>query len=161
MKWIVILLASAMLLGGCSAAESFETMKDVYGEQSLPEKQQVSYTLPGDASTQAIQSDYGQLYFCDGYEITMQTFSSGNLDATLRELTGFGRADLSVIKTGSDTARYECVWTAAGEDGNVVGRTVILDDGNFHYCMTVMADEDNVLQLKDAWQALFDSFILG
>jgi len=161
MKRIAILFLCVMLLTGCSEAESFETMKDVYGEQSLPQMREVCYTLPQDASAQAIQSDYGQLYFCDGYEITMQTFSSGDLDATLRELTGFGRADLSVIETGSDTVRYECVWTAAGEDGNVVGRAVILDDGNFHYCMTVMADEDDVLQLKSAWQALLDSFILG
>lgn len=158
MKKVVILLAAVMLLGGCKAAEDFETMQDVCGEQQLPVKQEVSYTLPKDASKQAMQSTYGQLYFCDGYEITMQTMASGNLDATLRELTGFGREKLSVIETDG---RYECVWTAAGEDGNVVGRAVILDDGNFHYCMTVMADEDDVLELKDAWQALFDSFILG
>lgn len=158
MKKIVILLAAAMLLGGCSAPADFETMKDVYGEQQLPLKKEVSFTLPKDASTQVMQSTYGQLYFCDGYEITMQTFSSGNLDATLRELTGFGREMLSVIETNG---RYECVWTAAGEDGNVVGRAVILDDGNYHYCMTVMADEEDALQLRSAWKALFDSFILG
>jgi len=158
MKKIVILLAAAMLLGGCSAPADFETMKDVYGEQQLPLKKEVSFTLPKDASTQVMQSTYGQLYFCDGYEITMQTFSSGNLDATLRELTGFGREKLSDIETNG---RYECVWTAAGEDGNVVGRAVILDDGNYHYCMTVMADEEDALQLRSAWKTLFDSFILG
>jgi len=90
--------------------------------------------------------------------ILIQSFSSGNLDATLRELTGFGREKLSVIETNG---RYECVWTAAGEDGNVVGRAVILDDGNYHYCMTVMADEEDALQLRSAWKTLFDSFILG
>ena len=158
MKKIVIFLVTAMLLGGCSAPADFETMQDVYGELQLPEKQEVHFVLPEDASTQVMKSTYGQLYFCDGYEITMQTFSSGDLDATLRELTGFSREKLSVIETN---ARYECVWTAVGEDGNVVGRAVILDDGNYHYCMTVMADEDDVLQLKDAWQALFESFILG
>ena len=158
MKKIVILMATAMLLGGCSAPADFETMKDTYGEQQLPAKQEVVFTLPKDASAQVMQSTYGQLYFCDGYDITIQTFSSGDLDATLRQLTGFGREKLSVIETNG---RYECVWTAAGEDGNVVGRAVILDDGSYHYCMTAMADEDEVLQLRDAWKALFDSFILG
>lgn len=158
MKKIVILLAAVLLLSGCSHSEDFETMKDVYGEQQLPAMGKVRYTLPPDAAAQVMESDAGKLYFCDGYDITLQTFSSGNLDATLRALTGFGREKLSVIETDS---RYACVWTAAGEGGNVVGRAVILDDGNYHYCMTVMADEDRALQLKDAWQALFDSFILG
>ena len=124
--------------------------------------QEMHYQLPKDAASQAIQSSYGQLYFCDGFEITLQTFSAGDLDRTLRELTGFHRAELSVIETGTKgIARYECVWSAAGEEGNVVGRAVILDDGNYHYCMTAMADEGDVLQLRDTWQALFDSFILG
>ena len=158
MKKIVVLLATVMLLVGCSAPTDYETMKDVYGEQQLPQKKEVSFTLPKDASTQSIQSSYGQLYFCDDYEITIQTFSSGDLDATLRELTGFGREKLSVIERNG---RYECVWTAVGEAGNVVGRAAVLDDGNYHYCMSVMADEDDALQLKAAWQALFDSFILG
>ena len=158
MKIIVTLLVVALLMTGCSAPQDFETMQDAYGEQQLPDMQKVSFTLPKDASTQAMQSKYGELYFCDGYEITVQTFSSGNLDATLRELTGFGRDKLSVIET---SGRYACVWTAVGENGNVVGRAVILDDGHYHYSMTVMADEDRAFQLKEPWQTLLDSFILG
>ena len=162
MKRMVILLLALLLLTGCSSAADFETMQDVHGEQQLPAMRQVHYQLPQDASAQAIQSSYGQLYFCDGFEITLQTFSAGDLDRTLRELTGFHRAELSVIETGTKgIARYECVWTAAGEEGNMVCRAVILDDGNYHYCMTAMADENDALQLKSTWQALFDSFILG
>ena len=162
MKRTIVLLAFVLLLTGCSQGADFETMQDVYGEQQLPAMQQVQYQLPEDASAQAIQSSYGQLYFCDGYDITLQTFSAGDLDRTLRELTGFPRAELSVIETGTKgIARYEFVWSAAGEEGDMVCRAVILDDGNYHYCMTAMAEEEHVLQLRDTWQALFDSFILG
>ena len=65
------------------------------------------------------------------------------------------------VSTQGQTRRYECVWVAAGEEEQQVGRMAILDDGNYHYCMTAMADEGDVLQLRDTWQALFDSFILG
>ena len=162
MKRIIVLLAFALLLTGCSESADFETMQDVYGEQQLPAMRQVQYQLPQDASAQAIQSSHGQLYFCDGYDIALQTFSAGNLDSTLRELTGFGKDSLTLIETAiPEGTRYECVWSAAGEEGNMVCRAAILDDGNYHYCMTVMAHESDVLRLSDGWQALFDSFILG
>ena len=162
MKRVVFLLVVAVLLGGCSAPADFETMKDVYGEQPLPQLRQVQYTLPPDASAQAMQSTYGQLYFCDGYDITLQTFTAGDLDKTFREVTGFPKAELSVIETGKKgIARYECVWSSVGEEGDMVGRAVILDDGNYHYCIAAMASADKVLQLKSIWQELFDSFIPG
>ena len=156
------MLASVLLLTGCSHNGDFETMKDVYGQQQLPAMREVRYTLPQSASAQAIQSSVGQLYFCDGYDIALQTFSAGDLDRTLRELTGFSKAALTVIETQiPGGARYECVWSATGEAGDMVCRAAVLDDGNYHYCMTVMAQQEEVLQLAHGWQALFDSFILG
>ncbi len=162
MKRLWMILAAVTLLCGCGARETFETVGDVYAEEPLPIQQEVVYKLPEDDAAQAVQSEYGQLYFCDGYEITMQTMSSGNLDKTLRELTGFGANELTVIETGlTEAARYDCVWTAAGEGGDMVGRCVILDDGAYHYCMTAMASEEKAPSLRQAWQELFDSFILG
>lgn len=162
MRKLTIILAVMLLLSGCSARETFETVEDAYGEQSLAVQREVECILPEEAAAQTVQSEYGQLYFCDGYEITMQTVQAGDLDRTLRELTGFGREELTVIETGiTDAARYECVWTAAGEGGDMVGRAVILDDGNYHYCMTAMASQEEAAQLRHTWKALFDSFTLG
>ena len=38
-----------------------------------------------------------------------------------------------------------------------VGNAVILDDGNFHYAVSVMADADQAAKLEDTWQHILDS----
>lgn len=162
MRKFIVILVVCMLASGCAARETFESVEDAYDLQAVAVQKEVSYKLPADAAQQTVRSEYGQLYFCDGYEITVQTMAAGNLDKTLREVTGFGADDLTVIETGkTGQMRYECVWSAAGEGGDMVGRAAILDDGNFHYCMTVMATEAEAAQLRDTWKDLFDSFILG
>ena len=161
MKKFVCIISVCLLLTGCSAKETFEVISDGY-EPHTAEPRQVICALPDDATAQTIQSDYGQLYFCDGYEIALQTMPSGDVDKTLRELTGFGKDDITVIQTGTEnSARYDFVWTAAGEGGDMVGRAAVLDDGNYHYCMTVMASQENAAKLRQTWKSLFESFILG
>ena len=50
------------------------------------------------------------------YEILVETMASGDLDATLRSLTGYTADRLTVIRTQqNDADRYDFVWTAAGE----------------------------------------------
>ena len=162
MKKMCIILIACLLLAGCSARETFETVEDEFGQQQIAAPRQMLLTLPENAAAQTVQSDYGQRYFCDGYETTLQTMSAGNLNATLRQLTGFGADALTVVETGlTDNTRYECVWTAAGEGGDMVGRAVILDDGVYHYCMTAMASADMAAQLRQTWQDLFETFTLG
>ena len=53
---------------------------------------------------------------------------------------------------------YECVWTSAGEGGFQTARAKILDDGVWHYCLTVFAPAENVSSLQADWQSIFDSF---
>lgn len=155
--WIVMVLMT--LLTGCGAAQTFETVDDVYSPQEAPEPKQVSLTLPEDAAAQTMESDQGTLYFCDGYEIMVETLSGGDINSTLKNLTGFSRDALTVMETSvSDVTRYECVWTAAGEAGDQVGRAVILDDGSYHYCLSVMAHSNDAGSLQESWQELLMSF---
>lgn len=162
MKKYALIMLVCLLCVGCAAKETFESVDDAYDLQAVAVQKEVTFKLPEDAALHTVRSDYGQLYFCDGYEITIQTMEAGDLNMTLRELTGFGADDLTVIETGkTGQIRYECVWSAAGEGGDMVGRAAILDDGSYHYCMTVMAPEAEAARLRDTWKALFDSFILG
>ena len=101
------------------------------------------------------------MYDCDGYILLLQTFSSGDLTATVQNLSGFSPEQLTVIKTASDTTkRYDWVWTAAGEEGEVLGRASILDDGNYHYCLCTIAPADQSTVLSEEWSNLFGSFRL-
>ena len=147
-----------MMLSGCAPVEDFETMKDVYAPQKLSDPAQLSLIIPADAASPVMENENGKLYFCDGYEIMVQTLEAGDLNKTLQSLTGYTKDVLTVIETVNDqNRRYECVWTAAGEAGDQVGRVVILDDGRYHYCVSVMAHALESGSLQETWQELFAS----
>lgn len=158
-KWIGALCAT-LLLSGCGTPEVFETMSDVYVQEQLPAAARASITLPQDAAVEVLEDGSGGcIYLCDGYSITIQTLQAGNLDSTLRAVTGYGADRLQLLeRTDGMATRYACVWAAAGEGGDQVGRAVILDDGNYHYVLTVMAEAEQAAQLRQTWQTITDSF---
>ena len=160
MKKCLLIVVALLFLTGCAAQDVFETVSDVYGEESLQPKQ-IQLELPEGADS-AITGSNGTLYLCDNYEITVQTLSGGDLNATFRLLTGFPLDSLTVVQTvQTGMERYECVWTAAGEGGDSVGRAVVLDDGSFHYCVTVMTASENAGKLQESWQDFMSSVRTG
>lgn len=160
MKKLCFLLVFVLLLAGCQAAPTFETMDDVYAPQVQSAPKQVALALPEDVQT--VAGGDGKLYLCDGYEVTVQTLSSGDINSTLRQLTGFASDGLTTVQTAaSGVTRYACVWTAAGENGDTVGRAVVLDDGQYHYCVTVMGSADGAGELAPAWTQILNSIELN
>ena len=160
MKWVWI-LAFALLLGGCGAEETMETVADVWAEPVMVLQRNLRVELPEGAASPVSDSVGGQWYEWEGLEIGVQTFSAGDVDATLRSLTGFGRDALTVVETvEADCARYDFVWVSTGEDGETMNRGRILDDGNFHYCLTVSGEAEDAGETKEVWQRIFDSAYL-
>lgn len=161
MKKGLLVAAICCLLVGCSTQKEFETVSDVYAPE-LPQKQQVVLTLPKEATTPAFSGeDAGELYLCDGYVLTVQTLPGGDLDKTLRELTGFSRDALRLVETQRQgVRRYDCVFTSAGEGENQINRVVVLDDGSYHYAVSVMAGESQTGKLTSTWQKLLESVTL-
>lgn len=155
--WIIIV--AALLLTGCQSVPTFETLGNAYAPADAPEQRKFTLELPAEAAAQTMTGDTGTIYFCDGYEIVLEILSAGNLDATVQTLTGFEADSLTLMQTkDADYSCHECAWTSAGEAGFQVGRTKILDDGSWHYCLTVLAPAEEVGQLQNTWQRLFDSF---
>ena len=160
MKRILLVLLMSLLLAGCAEAELGETVADVWQEAvTVAAPRETRLELPGEAVACAMESDTGRLYFGDGYEVMVQTLSSGDLDATIRSLTGFDRADITVLQSQSDPKRWEFAWASAGEGGERLGRGVVLDDGNYHYCLTVLQDADDD-DCQIIWSQVFNSFEL-
>lgn len=158
--WIVLVLSA--LLSGCSGKIDYETLQDVYAPQSPQEAKQIQITLPKNAAASAMEGSTGKIYFCDGYEIALETLSAGNVDETIRLLTGYAREDLTVMQTKLDSvSRYECAWVAAGESGDLIGRLAIYDDGVYHYCLTATALAEDAASLYQDWGALFESFCVA
>lgn len=162
-KWMVIAVLIALLLTGCRSVGTLETVTDTWDTPQMPEPQELMLELPKNAAMATLTSEKaGTLYFCNGYTVAVQTMPAGNLDGTLREITGYGRENLKIMETGSgECTRYDFVWSCAGENGDQVCRGAVLSDGNYHYTMTAMIDEENAGALSETMQALFSSFVLA
>ena len=163
MKKIATALLLALLLSGCGAKETLETVADDIPLQPvLAQPAQISVRLPDNAVSPVLESDTQQLYFCEDYEIAIETRSSGDLSGTITALTGFAPEQLTVMHTSPEGVdRYEFVWAAAGEDGDRLGRAVVLDDGSYHYCMSVLRDAEHPKKSQVVWSDVFSSFALS
>lgn len=162
MKRCWILAGIALLLSGCGVSPDYEQVLDVYAPQEVA-AHSLELTLPEDAAVLTLENGQnGKLYFCDGFTVTVQILEGGDLNGTLEAMTGFDRESLSLIQTqGSGYTQYECAWSCAGEGGDQVGRLLCLDDGAYHYVVTVMADAASAGALGTVWDSLFDSVSLG
>ena len=162
MKRGVLVGLLLLLLAGCGQQETMETVADVLDVPAMAQPRQVNLELPGEAGQEALETSAGRLYLTDDYEISVETLEAGNLDATLQSLCGRTREELTVMETASDgVKRYEFVWAAAGEDGDRLGRGIILDDGFYHYCLTVQRPADPEKTSQIVWSQVFSSFALA
>lgn len=159
--WVIVLLMG--LLTGCGQVETFETLGDIaHVSSTIPQPRQVVLSIPQDVSLEASVSDAGvSMYSCEGYTMVLQTFSSGDLSSTVRSLSGYDPDHLQILETTcSDHTRYDWVWTAAAEEGDMICRCALLDDGNYHYVLYTMALSGNAKALGEDWNDLFASFCL-
>lgn len=161
MKKLCLIFALAVLLTGCGAAETYETLADEVVQSVMAQPKEIKVTLPEEAVLPAMESDNGTLYICKDYDVTVQTLESGNLEATIRTISGYSPEELTVMETSAgEMTKYDFVWTSTSDTGEQVGRAMILDDGSYHYVLTTMADADVVSEYKEIWNGLFESFQL-
>lgn len=158
MKKLGTVLLALLLLTGCGAA-SYEQVQDVYATQPLSAPAQLLVSLPPDATVMA--GEDSSLWLCDGYTAAASTLEAGDLDATLRAVTGYGREQLEVLELEeAGLKRYECVWISAGEGGDQVARTVVLDDGSYHYTLTLQTEAAQAGALRETWQQVLGTVTL-
>lgn len=159
MKKAILLLLCTALLTGCGVQETFETVDDAIVVEPVASVQQFFVQLPEEAAAPTFQDDSGtELYVCQGYTVSKQILPGGDLEKSVKTLTGKEKSELDVIKTLHENYdRYDFVWTAAGEDGLQLGRACILDDGNYHYTLSAMAQEEQSDSLRETFQEMFDS----
>ena len=159
MKKFLLICALALLLTGCKTQQTFETVEDIAPVEPVAVPMQFFVALPDAAATPTFQDENGgELYVCQDYTISKQILESGDMEKTVKTLTGKETQDLQIMKTKQDGCdRYDFVWTTAGEDGLQLGRACILDDGNFHYALTTMTQEETSQNLRDTLQDMFQS----
>ena len=162
MKKFCVLMTIVFLLCGCGTEETFETVADEMVQPVIAQPREINLTLPEETLLPAMESDGRTLYLCNGYDVAVQTFSGGDLDATVRLVSGFGCEDLTIIETKSGECKcYEFVWTAATDLGEQVGRAMILDDGTYHYTVTAAAPAEKAEEYQEIWNGIFESVCLS
>lgn len=159
-KLIVLLLLLALC--GCSGNQVLETVTDTDLAPVMAQVRELEVTLPEEAAAYTSGGGSDKVYFCDGYTVVIQTMDGGDLNRTLRQVSGFEKEALSVMETRQqDHMRYDLAWSAAGEEGEQVCRAAVLDDGYYHYAVTVMADYEQAGMLQESWGKVLDSVKLS
>lgn len=147
MKKLILVVLSAMLLCGCGREELpvFETVgQGAYEPVSKPEPGRISILIPEQAASETMtDGSGGQLYTWDGNILQLLTMEGGSLERTVASITGFSPSELTVMQYAKgDLTYYQTVWSTADEQGIMLGRALIADDGNYHYCLSLLSPED-------------------
>ncbi len=159
MKKFIALLFIAALLTGCAAQETFETVDDNLSCVT-PDAKEVLLTLPDEASVMAFESNQNdKLYICDGYTVSLSVTEAGDISKTLQQVTGFPKEQLRIVETTvNDIKRYDGVWTCMGEEGEQVGNVTVLDDGAYHYVLSILGDASIGGKMSVQWNNIKQSF---
>ena len=162
MKKIWIVLMCTLCLTGCSVVQTMETIADDLAFAEA-EAAQVELAVPENSELQLLsENGDDKLYLCGDYTIAVQTFCGGDLNRTVQTVTGFEKNSLMLMQTQRNgITTYSCAWSAAGEGVDQVCRAIILDDGEYHYAVTVMADYTQAAELRETWQQMLDSVTLS
>ena len=161
MKKCWLLLFCVLLLSGCSVKETFETVLD--NHDISPAAYAVEIAFPEEAVIPSMEaSDGSKIYMCDDFTVTVQTLAGEDINQTFQEITGCPKEALTIMQTKKDGLdRYACAWSTAGEGEDQICRAVILDDGTYHYGVTVMANYSKAGELTEKWQEILDSVSLN
>lgn len=160
MKWIGLLLV-LLLLAGCGTEQTMETVADEVILAVSAQPREIMIELPEEAVLPVLENDNGKLYLCRNYDVEVQTLEGGDLEQTIRTVSGCDMEELTVIQTGQGSfTRHEFVWSAAGEFGEQVCRAAVLDDGYYHYVVSAMILAEKAAQFQEIWNGMFESFDL-
>ena len=161
MRKLAMLLVMILVLSGCGAQETFETVADEIVQSVMAQPREIWLSVPEDSAMPAMESENGCVYICKDYEVAVQTLESGDLNATVQLVSGFDRDRVTLLKTNQNGAeRYDFVWTCAGESQQL-GRAAILDDGNYHYVVSATIDASLMEEYQEIWNGIFESFTLS
>lgn len=159
MKKVWMLVVLTLLLTGCGAEITMETVADELVQAASAQPKQIQVELPEEAVLPVMETDNGKLYLCKDYDVQIQTLDGGDLAKTIRTVTGYDAEDLTVMQTAEgEFARSEFVWSAAGELGDQLCRAAIMDDGSYHYVLCAMIGADKAEEYREIWNGMFESF---
>ena len=162
MKKMFVILLSMLCLTGCNASETMETISDDLAISAGAVAADITLVLDDEEAAMFCGADGSKLYVCDEYSVMVQTSAGGDIAGSIQAATGFSKDKLTVMQTRKhDVTSYEYAWSTTGEAEDQICRGVLLDDGAYHYAVTIMADYTQASSLQDTWQSILDSVMLS
>lgn len=160
MKKLVFLLVLVMVLSACGRETPvMETVTDEIAEQTAAEPKPMAVWLPDGAAKQTM-AGAGECYTWGECELRIQTLDGGDIRATLQTLTGLDPEKLTVMEYERDGIQlYQTVWSSTTEEGVLLGRCMVADDGANHYCISLLSPED--ADVGDTYAQICASLTLG
>ena len=161
MKKVCLILAAALCLGGCvnMTEPMMETVADGIIEPVMAEPAPVAVWVPEEAAAQTM-AEAGECYTWGEKELRIQTLDGGDIRATLQTLTGLDPEKLTVMEYERDGIQlYQTVWSSTTEEGVLLGRCMVADDGAHHYCISLLSPED--ADVGDTYAQICASLTLG
>ncbi len=161
MKRLSLIFVLLALACGCARQTEFETLSDTLQYDSC-EPSEMIFQLPEYVSMPVFADNSGnQIYICDDYSIETYIMPAGDLKKTVSEITGFDIKKVSMLETITDgIKRYDCSWSTAGEVALQTCRATIYDDGNYHYVLAVIGDQNAASKHSEQWKQIFKSYII-
>ena len=162
MKMICSMLLVVLMLAGCGTSEVYETVTDELAVPASAQPREIRFDLAQEPVLPVMESDGGQLYICGDFDVMVQTMESGDLNDTVYRISGFLPEELTLIQTASgEIEKYEFVWTSATDEGQLIGRATVLDDGDYHYVLSATVDAELIEEYQEIWNGIFESFQLA
>lgn len=155
------------LLCACRAEPQWETVDDeVVLEVSAmaPKPFIITFGIPSDAVQQALEDTAGRLYVQEGgdYEIRSDIISAVSLDGAMRQVSGFGETELTVLETTRcGLPEYQFGWYSTSDEGSFVSRASMVRDGGYYYALVFSVREGMGSTYDDCAEAVFASFGLN
>lgn len=157
MKRILVCVMAAAMLSGCAAEPVYETIGNAMEDtQPVAAPGTIELVLPEDAQMQVVEDEFGsKSYRIGDNEVWTQVRTGGDISATMEQVTGISAEALTVMEYQlMDMPCYELAWITATEEGMKVARTAVIDDGNYHYCVSLMMPEEKAESLGDSFSEL-------
>ena len=156
MKRMCIILLLCAMLSGCTAAPVYETLGgDIH--QAVVHLKEAVVSVP-EGAKEVVMED-GTYWICESFDLQLQILPAGDLAATVGALSGLNVDGLTVMTSlTGEMKRYEWVWTAMSEAGQMLCRGLVLDDGVYHYCLMAIGPAEQGESLTSQWNDIFSAF---